>query len=271
MGVFAKLFGQRGSAEHRVPGHGLPGHRVPGHGLPGHRAHGHGHSHGHGHGHGHGHRHGHSHGHGSANGAAHGAGVMIHAGSYDRLTRLVTLGRRERIYAGLAALTGAAPGDRAVDLGCGTGALTRALAARVGPTGMVTGIDPSEEMVAFASRSATPSLQYAVHSAQALPFPDASVQVVATALALHHIDADQRPAAIAEAMRVLVPGGRLLIVDIQPPRGWFGRQVIGALTGPEMANNDLGEARALASDAGLEIVDQGVRSVAFGYVLARKV
>jgi hypothetical protein len=53
--------------------------------------------------------------------------------------------------------------------------------------------------------------------------------------------------------------------------GWFGRQVVGALTGPEMANNDLSEARALVSEAGLEIVDQGVRSVAFGYVLARKV
>ena len=251
MGVFAKLFAHRGPQAH---GHGSHGHGSHGHGAHGHGAHGHGAS-----------------GHESSGHAAHGHGVMSHAGSYDRLTRLVTLGRRDRIYAGLAALSAAGPGDHAVDLGCGTGALTRALAARVGPTGLVTGIDPSEEMVAFASRSATPSLQYAVHPAEALPFDDTSVQVVATALAMHHIDPDQRPAAVAEAHRVLVPGGQLLVVDLQPPRNRVARHVIDALTGPEMANNDLGAVRALMVDAGFTIVDEGVRSVAFGYVLARKV
>ena len=202
---------------------------------------------------------------------------MSHAGSYDRLTRLVTLGRRDRIYAGLAALTDAAPGEHAVDLGCGTGALTRALATRVGPRGLVTGIDPSEDMVAFASRTATPTIRYAVHPAEALPFDDSSVQVVATALAMHHIDPDQRPAAVAEAEggvaeahRVLVPGGRLLVVDLHPPRNRIARHLIDALTGPEMANSDMVALRGLVEGAGFEVVDVGVRSVAFGYVLGRK-
>ena len=195
---------------------------------------------------------------------------MSHAGSYDRLTRLVTLGRRDRIYAGLAALTDAAPGEHAVDLGCGTGALTRALATRVGPRGLVTGIDPSEDMVAYASRTATPTIRYAVHPAEALPFRDESVHVVATALAMHHIDADQRPVAVAEAHRVLVPGGRLLVVDLHPPRNRIARHLIDALTGPEMANSDLVALRGLFEGAGFEVVDIGVRSVAFGYVLGRK-
>lgn len=235
-----------------------------------------GHSHrGGDHGTGHPHRGG-AHGTGSAHGIPggggehHGHGVMSHAGSYDRLTRLVTLGRRDRIYAGLAALTDAAPGEHAVDLGCGTGALTRALATRVGPRGLVTGIDPSEDMVAFASRTATPTIRYAVHPAEALPFRDESVHVVATALAMHHIDADQRPVAVAEAHRVLVPGGRLLVVDLHPPRNRIARHLIDALTGPEMANSDLVALRGLFEGAGFEVVDIGVRSVAFGYVLGRK-
>ena len=235
-----------------------------------------GHSHrGGDHGTGHPHRGG-AHGTGSAHGIPggggehHGHGVMSHAGSYDRLTRLVTLGRRDRIYAGLAALTDAAPGEHAVDLGCGTGVLTRALATRVGPRGLVTGIDPSEDMVAFASRTATPTIRYAVHPAEALPFRDESVHVVATALAMHHIDADQRPVAVAEAHRVLVPGGRLLVVDLHPPRNRIARHLIDALTGPEMANSDLVALRGLFEGAGFEVVDIGVRSVAFGYVLGRK-
>ena len=235
-----------------------------------------GHSHrGGDHGTGHPHRGG-AHGTGSAHGIPggggehHGHGVMSHAGSYDRLTRLVTLGRRDRIYAGLAALTDAAPGEHAVDLGCGTGALTRALATRVGPRGLVTGIDPSEEMVAFASRTATPTIRYAVHPAEALPFRDESIHVVATALAMHHIDADQRPVAVAEAHRVLVPGGRLLVVDLHPPRNRIARHLIDALTGPEMANSDMVALRGLVEGAGFEVVDVGVRSVAFGYVLGRK-
>lgn len=264
MGLFAKLFAHRAPQGHgRFPGHG--------HGPHAHGSSGHGRS-----GAAHGSRlNGIPTGGGEGVGAAggghvHGSGVMSHAGSYDRLTRLVTLGRRDRIYAGLADLSGVAPGDHAVDLGCGTGALTRALAARIGPTGLVTGIDPSSEMVAFASREATSSLQYAVHSAEALPFPDASVQVVATALAMHHIDPDRRPVAVAEAWRVLVPGGRLLVVDMQPPRNRIARYVIGAMTGPEMANNDLGVVRELIIDAGFELVDEGVRSVVYGYVLGRK-
>ena len=127
MGVFAKLFAHRGPQAH---GHGSHGHGSHGHGAHGHGAHGHGAS-----------------GHESSGHAAHGHGVMSHAGSYDRLTRLVTLGRRDRIYAGLAALSAAGPGDHAVDLGCGTGALTRALAARVGPVSYTHLTLPTSDLV----------------------------------------------------------------------------------------------------------------------------
>mgnify|MGYP006883579101 CR=1 FL=1 len=104
MGVFAKLFAHRGPQAH---GHGSHGHGSHGHGAGGHE----------------------SSGHESSGHAAHGHGVMSHAGSYDRLTRLVTLGRRDRIYAGLAALSAAGPGDHAADLGCATAPRPRPAAA----------------------------------------------------------------------------------------------------------------------------------------------
>ena len=58
--------------------------------------------------------------------------------------------------------------------------------------------------------------------------------------------------------------------SIHPPRNRIARHLIDALTGPEMANSDLVALRGLFEGAGFEVVDIGVRSVAFGYVLGRK-
>jgi SAM-dependent methyltransferase len=210
----------------------------------------------------------HEHGHGDGHRPGH--GVITEAAAYDRFTRLALLGRRRQVYAALAALSGAAPGDRVLDVGSGTGALTTALAARVGPEGQVTGVDPSEPMVAFARRSAPPHIRYAVHPAESLPFADGVFDAVASALVLHHVDADRRGEALAEMARVLRPGGRLLLVDFRPPDNRLGRALVGALTGPDMAHNDVAGLSGLIRAAGLTSVQEGRRSVVFAYVLAGK-
>ncbi|WP_063813156.1 methyltransferase domain-containing protein [Nocardia anaemiae] len=126
------------------------------------------------------------------------------------------LGRVGNLNARLVELTGAAAGDHAVDIGCGPGQLVRALADRVGPSGRVTGIDPSRAMIDYASGRATANCSFEVGAAQSLALPDASVDVVTSTFVMHHIPEAHRTAALGQMFRVLRPGGRLLLADTHP-------------------------------------------------------
>ena len=97
-------------------------------------------------------------------------------------------------------------GRRVLDVGCGTGALTTALAERV--AARVWGVEPSEEMIAVARRRASRTVGLKQGRAETLPFRDAWFERVVMTLVVHLVD---RPTAFAEALRVLVPGGRLMI------------------------------------------------------------
>lgn len=102
------------------------------------------------------------------------------------------------------------PASNVLDVGCGTGNYTRHLAAAA-PEGLVVGIDASEAMVASASRRAGGSnLAYLRGDAGALPFRDGQFDAVCCVGVLHMLE---RPlAALAEMVRVLAPGGRLVVV-----------------------------------------------------------
>ncbi|HEY6635066.1 MAG TPA: class I SAM-dependent methyltransferase [Acidimicrobiia bacterium] len=97
--------------------------------------------------------------------------------------------------------------DRFLDVGCGPGAALENAAA----TGaQVAGVDPSPSMVERASKRA-PSADVQVASAEHLPFPDGHFTVVVNVASFHHW-AD-RDAGLREILRVLAPGGRLLIME----------------------------------------------------------
>jgi SAM-dependent methyltransferase len=98
-------------------------------------------------------------------------------------------------------------GKRVLDIGCGPGTLARRL---VDAGATVTGIDPGEAALAKA-RSSVPEARFEAATGEALPFPDASFDGAVLLNALHHVP---DPAiALAEAARVLVPGGRLVVVE----------------------------------------------------------
>ncbi len=95
-----------------------------------------------------------------------------------------------------------------IDLGCGVGRLTPALADAFG--GPVVGVEPADRMRAIAETNAAhPAVRYIRGEAAAMPLPDQSADAVLMFLSLHHVP--DRAAAAREIARVLKPGGRLLI------------------------------------------------------------
>lgn len=105
------------------------------------------------------------------------------------------------------------PGNRVLDVACGTGAVTRELVTRVGSAGQVSAIDLAPGMVAIARRKA-PTADIREGNAQALPWPDASFDAVVCQFGLMFF-AD-RVQAVREMLRVLAPGGRLAISTWAP-------------------------------------------------------
>ena len=100
------------------------------------------------------------------------------------------------------------PGDRMLDVACGTGIVARTAIKRSGNNGLsVTGLDPNPGMLAVAE-SNTSGSDWKEGVAEDLPFEDESFDVVVSQFGLMFFQ--DRPAALREMKRVLAPGGRLL-------------------------------------------------------------
>jgi ubiquinone/menaquinone biosynthesis C-methylase UbiE len=109
-----------------------------------------------------------------------------------------------------------AAGERVLDVGCGSGAVTRDIARRVGGHGLAVGLDPSPELLAVARGLAEEAglsdrVEFREGNALRLPFRDSSFDAVVCATVLSHVPGGE--AAIPELARVLRPGGRLGIFD----------------------------------------------------------
>jgi SAM-dependent methyltransferase len=134
-------------------------------------------------------------------------------------------------------LVAARPGERLLDVACGTGALACAALDRVGDQGKVVGLDPNPDMLSVARRKSA-KIEWREGRAESLPFPDEGFDAVVSQFGLMFFE--DRPAAFREMMRVLRPGGRLAVavcdaVEHSPGYSAFA-DLLQKLFGPQVAN-----------------------------------
>jgi len=124
---------------------------------------------------------------------------------YEDLFVPALFDRWARVVAGAALFK---PGDRVLDVACGTGALTRVAAEQVAPGGRVIGMDPNAGMLSVATQT-SPGIQWKEGQAEAIPFQDGAFDVVVSQFGLMFFSDPTK--GVQEMIRVLAPGGRLVI------------------------------------------------------------
>src|SRR5918998_3533398 len=133
---------------------------------------------------------------------------------YDPVNSLMTAGLHHRWRERAADLAALEPGGRALDVASGTGDLAIELARRVGPTGTVIGSDFSEGMLDLA-RAKSSAVTWEWANALELPYPDAGFDAATVGFgARNFADLD---GGIAEMVRVVRPGGKVVILEITTP------------------------------------------------------
>ena len=146
------------------------------------------------------------------------------AAQYDENTSVYYSGPAKRSCADVAAFLRDKPYGALLDVGCGTGYLLELL-ARQRPAQYV-GLDLAENMVARAQAKGIPGASFVQGAADRLPWADESFDVVCCVQSFHHYPRPDR--AMAEALRVLRPGGLYLLSDtgVGGPAAWVDNHLL---------------------------------------------
>jgi demethylmenaquinone methyltransferase/2-methoxy-6-polyprenyl-1,4-benzoquinol methylase len=143
---------------------------------------------------------------------------------YDLMNRVMTLGQDVRWRREAADAAAVAPGQSALDIATGTGDMALELAGRVAPNGHVVGIDFSPEMLEIARQKVSQTglpVVFEQADALALPYPDTSFDAATCAFGVRNFEDRQK--GLGEMARVTRSGGRVVILELTPPKNSLAR------------------------------------------------
>ncbi len=143
-------------------------------------------------------------------------------GRYDAGMRAITFGRVSALHAAVAAAGMAGPGERVLEIGCGTGSVTALLQAR---GARVTALDQSPDMLEQAKArlaAAVPPVEWIERTASEIDaLPSNAFDAVVLSLCLSDMSCSERAFVLRESARRLDRGGRLVVADeVRAPAGW---------------------------------------------------
>ena len=147
---------------------------------------------------------------------------------YDRMNTLMTAGLDGRWRRAAVRAAGLSRGGAALDVACGTGKLTAALADAVGPEGRVVGVDLSPAMLDEARRAFgdTSGVEFRLGNAMALPLESGSFDAATIAFGLRNLSSFE--GGLSEMARTVRSGGRVVCLELSVPRPRFmGRVYTG--------------------------------------------
>ncbi len=139
------------------------------------------------------------------------------------MAALFSFGQDPRWRRAMVAAVDVGADARVLDVACGTGLVSRALARRYGCS--VVGLDQSPEMLSRARALVGPSMELVQGEAERLPFDDGAFDALTFTYLLRYVD--DPAATMRELARVVRPGGRIAMLEFHVPRGlWYPLWVI---------------------------------------------
>jgi ubiquinone/menaquinone biosynthesis C-methylase UbiE len=202
-------------------------------------------------------------------------GVTIHwIAQYDIFASLMGLGVNGPNSRMIIEMAKVKPGDKVLDVGCGTGDLTLTARKYAGASGSAYGIDASLEGIAIARKKAKRSgseTVFEVGLIENIAYPDATFDVVISRLVIHHLPDDLKRQGFAEIFRVLKPGGLIFLADFKPPTNRVLAHLTSALVHHRMMQSNVWGIPPMLTETGFVAVASGpTRSAFLAFVSGKK-